>query len=103
MLNYNDANLLLSETIDLLQDELRKYAAMPDAKRGFIEKQNMLISNLTAAYNGIQIPKAKLWQSMENCMDEMRQIDPYLKGFAIYITEKTAGHMARIDINVDDL
>jgi hypothetical protein len=103
MLNYRDSNLLLSETIDSLQDELRKYAVLPDAKLGYIEKQNTLILNLTTAYNGMQITQAKLWQALENCMDEMRQIDPHLKGFTIYITEKPAGHMARIDINTDGL
>ena len=103
MLNYRDSNLLLSETIDSLQDELRKYAVLPDAKRGYVEKQTPLILNLTAAYNGMQITQAKLWQALENCMDEMRQIDPHLKGFTIYITEKPVGHMARIDINADGL
>ena len=103
MLNYRDSNLLLSETIDSLQEELRKYAVLPDAKRGYVEKQNTLILNLTTAYNGMQITQAKLWQALENCMDEMRQIDPHLKGFTIYITEKPAGHMARIDINADEL
>ena len=83
MLNYRDSNLLLSETIDSLQDELRKYAVLPDAKRGYVEKQNTLILNLTTAYNGMQITQAKLWQALENCMDEMRQIDRHLKGFII--------------------
>jgi len=103
MLSYHDSNLLLSETIDSLQDELRKYAILPDAKPGYVEKQNTLILNLTTAYNGMQIPQAKLWQALENCMDEMRKIDPHLKGFSIFITEKPGGHMARIDINADGL
>jgi hypothetical protein len=51
----------------------------------------------------MQIPQAKLWKALENCMDEMRKIDPHLKGFSIFITEKPGGHMARIDINANGL
>lgn len=100
MLSYNDASSLLSDTIDQLQDELRNYAAKPDAKPGFIEKQNKLIANLTAAYNGIQIPDADVFQILGNKMKEMRKLDPYLQGFTIFLTEKPTGYMGRIDLNL---
>ncbi|MBS3914304.1 MAG: hypothetical protein KG003_07375 [Bacteroidetes bacterium] len=100
MLSYDDASLLLSETIDQLQEELRNYAAKPDAKPGFVEKQNKLIANLTAAYNGIQIPDADVWQVLGKKMSEMRRIDPYLQGFTVFITEKPTGYVARIDLNL---
>jgi hypothetical protein len=100
MLSYIDANQLLSDIIDQLQEELQNYAAKSDAKPGFIEKQNKLIANLTAAYNGIQIPDAFVFQLLGNKMKEMRKIDPYLQGFTIFLTEKPTGYMGRIDLNL---
>jgi|694.fasta_scaffold02803_23 hypothetical protein len=100
MLSFNDANLLLSETIDQLQEELRNYARKPDAKAGFVEKQNKFISKLTDIYNGIQIPNADVLQILGKKIIEMKQIDPYIQGFTVYITEKPTGNMARIDLNL---
>lgn len=100
MLSYDNANMLLSETIDQLREELLNYAAKPDAKQGFIKKQNKLIANLTSAYNGFQIPDAEMWHVLVKKMSEMRRIDPFLQGFTVFITEKPTGYMARIDLNL---
>lgn len=100
MLSYTDANQLLSNIIDKLQVELKAYAARPDSKPGFIEKQNNLIANLILAYNGLQIQNAEALQVLGKKMEEMRKLDPYMKGFTIFLTENPTGYMGRIDLNL---
>lgn len=100
MLRYDDSILLFSEVLDQLQNELKMYVAKPDAKPGFVQKQNKLIGNLITVYNGIQIQDAELWQQLVLMMNEMRKADPHQMGFTIHLREKPTGGMGQIDLNL---
>ncbi len=75
------------------------YTVFPDAKRWYFEMPNTLILNLTVAYKSRQFTLAKLRHALEKSMDDMRQMDPHLKGSICHLhNRKKCRDMAPIDL-----
>ena len=91
---------MLDTLIQERRSELVSYAAKPDAKDGYINKQNTFLYQLTAVRDSIpKLCYPEIWLCLETENSRLREIDPELAGVSADWRNKKSGFLAKIYIN----
>lgn len=101
MIITKDGLALLDKSIEVINDDLIKYAKLPEANEFFIKKQNALLKDLRASYNYFeQLRYFDSWLEIEKTMKELQRRDSELCGHQINFWIRPAGiNFSRINFN----
>lgn len=96
-----NASLSLKSFIQERIRDLEKYAQRPDAKDGYLAKQNEQIRQLTAIYNSIlNSDRYGFGILIEKQFELMQQLDPNFSGLTAEIRVKPDGVLSYLPLNL---
>jgi hypothetical protein len=82
----------LEQIICERREQLISYAQTPNAKDGYIQKENKLIQSLTEIYNGIIILEYQdLWKEVENRLKIFKTMDANFSGVQLDLRFRKVG------------
>lgn len=81
--------------------ELQTYANRPDAKDGYLQKQNAHLAELVDIHNRMaNLPHYYLWSIVETAWEQIRQQDSNHAGIAVELITNPNGILCRLPIKL---
>jgi hypothetical protein len=93
----------LEQIINELREQLMSYAQTPNAKDGYIQRENKLIQSLTEIYNGIHPLKYQdLWIEIERRWEVFERTDANFSGIQLDLRLRPNGLLSYQPFNLFD-
>jgi hypothetical protein len=93
----------LEQIICERREQLISYAQTPNAKDGYIQKENKLIQSLTEIYNGIILLEYQdLWKEVEDRLKVFRTMDANFSGIQLDLRLRHKGLLCYQPFNLFD-
>jgi hypothetical protein len=91
----------LEQIICERKEQLMSYAQTPNAKDGYIQRENKLIQSLTEIYNGISPLKYHdLWQDIESKIVIVEKMDANFSGVQLNLRLRELGLLCCLTYNL---